>query len=87
MDDFGAFVGFPSFRQLSAARIQKIQNALEMASGKGANIAKLMILLLSWCSPHFGSFRRPEVQKIHWALEMASGKGANIAKWTILLLL
>ena len=27
-----------------------------MASGKGAKIAKLTILLLLWCSPHFGSF-------------------------------
>ena len=45
-----------------------------------ANIAKWTILLLLWCSPHFGSFRRPEIQKIQRALEMASGKGANIAK-------
>ena len=52
-----------------------------------ANIGKWTILLLLWCSPHFGSFRRPEIQKIQGALEMASGKGANIAKWTILLLL
>ena len=87
MDDFAAFVGFPSFRQPSTAEAQKIQGALEMASGKGANIAKWTILLLLWGSPHFGNPRRPEIQKIQGALEMASGKGARIAKWTILLLL
>ena len=33
----------------------KIQGALEMASGKGVNIAKWTILLLLWDSPHFGA--------------------------------
>ena len=55
MDDFAALVGCPSFQQLSAARIQKIQRALEMASGKGAKIAKwTSLLLLLW----FPSFRQ-----------------------------
>ena len=115
-DDFAAFVVFPSFRQLSAAGnpenlrglgngfrkrsehwegrfccfcgvplISAAFGALEMASGKGAKIAKWTILLLLWGSPHFGSYRAQEIQKTHGALEMASGKGANIAKWTILL--
>ena len=64
-----------------------MQGALEMASGKGAGIAKSTILVLLWGSP---KFRRPwkrEIQEIQGALEMATGKGAGIAKSTILVLL
>ena len=84
MDDSAAFVGFPSFRQLSAA------GNPENPKGPGNGFRKRS----AHCemdefaaSPHFGSFRRPEIQKIQGALEMASGKGANIGKWTIVLLL
>ena len=55
--------GSPHFGSFRRPEIQKIQRALDMASGKGANIGKWTILLLLWCSPHFGSFRRPEIKK------------------------
>ena len=56
MDDFAAsFLGgvplhFGSFRR---PEIQKIHEALEMASGKGANIAKWTMVLLLWGFPSF----------------------------------
>ena len=64
MDDFAAFVGFPSFRQLSAAGNLENPRSLEMGRR----------FCCFWGSPHFGIFRRPEIQKIQGALEMEPWK-------------
>ena len=66
--------------------IHEIPGALEMATGKGAGIAKDNFAAFV----KFNPFRRPwkpEIQEIQGALEMASGKGAGIAKSTSLMLL
>ena len=61
----GRFCCFCGVPLISALRqIKKIQGATEMASGKGANIAKWTILLLLWGSPQIGNPRRPEIKKI-----------------------
>ena len=73
MDDVAAFVDSPHFGSFRRPEIQKIHEALEMASGKGANIAKWTILLLLWGSLHFGSFENPRGLEI-----------ARKSKWTIL---
>ena len=65
--------------------IHEIPGALEMATGKGAGIAKDNFAAFV----KFNPFRRPwkpEIQEIQGALEMASGKGAGIAKSTSLML-
>ena len=75
---FAAFVGFHSFRQLSAAGNPKNSRGPGNGFRKRSEHWKWTILLLLRGSPHFGSFRRPEIQKIQGVLEMVSGKGANI---------
>ena len=81
VDNFGAFVVFPFSSAAWKPEIQEIQGAVEMASGKGAGIAKSTILVLLWGSPHFGGLET-EIQGIQGSLEMASGKRADFAKST-----
>ena len=68
IDNFGAFAGFPPFRRTWKPEIQEIQGAFEMASGKAAGIAKSTILMLLWCSPHFGGLgsRKSKKSKEPW---------------------
>ena len=85
VDNFGAFVGFPPFRRSWKHEIQEIQGALEMATGKGAGIAKSTILVLLWSSPHFGGLRSQKSRKSKGPWKWPLEKG--IAKSTISVLL
>ena len=63
------------FRRPWKPEIQEIQGALEMASGKGAGIAKSTSLMLLWCSPRFGGLGSRKNKKY-------KRKGAGIANST-----
>ena len=75
----------PPFRRPWKSEIREIQGALELASGKGAGIAKSTKLVLLWCSPHFGGHGSRKSKK-YSGLGHGNRKGAGIAKSTILVL-
>ena len=62
---FCCFCGVPLISAAFAGRkSRESKGPWKWLPEKEGNIAKWTILLLLWCSPHFGSFRRPEIQKI-----------------------
>ena len=68
IDKIGAFVVFPPFRRPWKQEIQELQGALEMATGKGADIVKSAILVLLSGSSHFGGLgsRKSKKYKEPW---------------------